>query len=295
MIIRDLEGKEIYNNKNDFEQDSIINAIVKAGGVEHVHIDMDADIYSTREIVKAVGFFKTIGYDINKFPIGKDFYRSDLGVELIKNGYDMYKIGSDNIPVIAKCSYDVLKECVNMGLDLTKFNKDNHFTKVEAYSEFSSNTFIDQNEHSHFIECRNSSEIDYRKLQLLIENNLINTSTANDFNGHTPLYYTYSNFFDMKDEMVEKLLNAYNHIEINENYIFDADREPSRDFIFKRYIETSEDKQGAIEHVKGLFEKEGLDIEQSERIMATIARYDNAAIKEVFTHTAPKPSTRRRM
>ncbi|EKO8832005.1 hypothetical protein P1N30_004308 [Salmonella enterica] len=295
MIITDLEGKELYNNKNDFEQDGIINAIVKAGGVEHVHIDMDADIYSTREIEKAVRFFKSIGYDINKFPIDKEFYRSDLGVELIKNGYDMYKIGSDNIPVIAKCSYDVLKECVNMGLDLTRFNKDNHFTKVEAFNEFSNDTFIDQNEHSHFIEYRNGSDIDYRKLQLLIESNVINAETASDFNGYTPLYYTYSNFFDMKDEMVEKLLNAYNHIEINENYIFDADREPSRDFIFKRYIETSKDKQSAIEHVKELFEKEGLDIEQSERIMATIARYDNAAIKGAFTHTAPKPSTRRRM
>ncbi|EAP6588074.1 hypothetical protein EJN33_22395 [Salmonella enterica] len=295
MIITDLDGKEIYKNKGDFEQNGIVDAIVKAGGVDKVNIDMDADIYSTREIEKAVRFFKSIGYDINKFPIDKEFYRSDLGVELIKNGYDMYKIGSNNIPVIAKCSYDVLKECVNMGLDLTRFNKYNHFTKVEAFNEFSNDTFIDQNEHSHFIEYRNGSDIDYRKLQLLIESNVINAETASDFNGYTPLYYSYSNFFDMKDELVEKLLNAYSQIEINETYIFDADREPSRDFIFKRYIETSKDKQGAIEHVKGLFEKEGLDIEQSERIMATIARYDNAAIQEAFTHTAPKTSTRRRM
>ncbi|EBV0848856.1 hypothetical protein DNU42_22820 [Salmonella enterica subsp. enterica serovar Newport] len=295
MIITNLKGEEIYKNKGDFEQDGIVDAIVKAGGADKVHVNMDTDIYNTREIVKAVRFFKTIGYDINKFPIDKGSFHSVFEIELIKNGYDMYKVGGDNIPVIAKCNDAVLEECINRGLDLTRFNKDNHFTKFEAYNEFSEESFIDQNEHSHFIECRNRSDIDRYKLELLIENGLINPETANDFNGYTPLYYSYSNFFEMKDELVEKLLNAYSQIEINEAYIFDADREPSRDFIFKRYIETCEDKQGAIEQVKGLFEQEGLDIAQSERIMATIARYDNAAIQEAFTHTAPKTSTRRRM
>ena len=50
-----------------------------------------------------------------------------------------------------------------------------------------------------------------------------------------------------------------------------------------------------IEHVKGLFEKEGLNIAECEITMATIARYDCEAILEAFTHTAPETSTRRRM
>ncbi|ECK6188095.1 hypothetical protein JML22_004247 [Salmonella enterica] len=298
MIITDLEGKEIYKNKGDFEQNGIVDAIVKAGGADKVNIDIDPDIYSSKEIEKAVGFFKSIGYDINKFPIDKVCYRSDFAVELIKNGYDMYKVKDDNTPVIAECSYDVLKECIKQGLDMSKFSKENHFS-------FYSESFLLTNEISHFLESfQNINFIDEKKLELFIDSGVFNSKNASDFDGYVPLYYFCDSRYGGKlsryggklsDKLLDKLINVYDKIDIIEDRIFDPDNERAKDFIFKRYIETCEDKQGAIEHVKGLFEKEGLDIAQSERTMATIARYDSEAIQEAFTHTVPKTSTRRRM
>lgn len=203
----------------------------------------------------------------------------------------MYKLRQNNKPVIADCDLKVIKECINQGLDMSKFSKENHFS-------FYSESFLLTNEISHFLESfQNTNFIDEKKLELFIDSGVFNSKNASDFDGYVPLYYFCDSRYGGKlsDELLDKLINVYDKIDIIEERIFDPDNERAKDFIFKRYIETSEDKQGAIEHVKGLFEKEGLDIEQSERIMATIARYDNAAIKEVFTHTAPKPSTRRRM
>ncbi|HGB3840567.1 TPA: hypothetical protein ACIVEA_004403, partial [Salmonella enterica subsp. enterica serovar Sandiego] len=215
----------------------------------------------------------------------------DIGVELIKQGYDMYKLRQNNKPVIADCDLKVIKECFNQGLDMSKFSKENHFS-------FYSENFLLTNEISHFLESfENINFIDEKKLELFIDSGVFNSKNASDFDGYVPLYYFCDSRYGGKlsDKLLDKLINVYDKIDIIEDRIFDPDNERAKDFIFKRYIETCEDKQGAIEHVKGLFEKEGLDIAQSERTMATIARYDSEAIQEAFTHTAAKTSTRRRM
>ncbi|EKB9320323.1 hypothetical protein Q8B17_004545 [Salmonella enterica] len=287
--ISDKNKKLLYKKLTGINQDGIIDAIVRAGGVDNINIFNDLNLFTHIESIEGIKFLKTIGYDISNINI---FTCSpDIGVELIKQGYDMYKLRQNNKPVIAGCDLKVIKECINQGLDMSKFSKENHFS-------FYSENFLLTNEISHFLESfQNVSFIDEKKLELFIDSGVFNSKNASDFDGYVPLYYFCDSRYGGKlsDELLDKLINVYDKIDIIEERIFDPDNERAKDFIFKRYIETSEDKQGAIEHVKGLFEKEGLDIEQSERIMATIARYDNAAIKEVFTHTAPKPSTRRRM
>lgn len=289
MSISDTNGKLLYRNLTEINQDDIIDAIVRAGGVNNIDIFIDLDVYPQKESVEGIRFLKTIGYDISNINI---FTCSpDIGVELIKQGYDMYKLRSNNKPVIADCDLKVIKECFNQGLDMSKFSKENHFS-------FYGESPLLTNEISHFLESfQNINFIDEKKLELFIDSGFFNSKNASDFDGYVPLYYFCDSRYGGKlsDKLLDKLINVYDKIDIIEDRIFDPDNERAKDFIFKRYIETREDKQGAIEHVKGLFEKEGLDIAECERTMATIARYDSEAILEVFTHTAPKPSTRRRM
>ncbi|HAX8354889.1 TPA: hypothetical protein JTK53_004812, partial [Escherichia coli] len=267
----------------------IIDAIVRAGGVDNINIFNDLNLFTNIESIEGIKFLKTIGYDISNINI---FTCSpDIGVELIKQGYDMYKLRQDNKPVIADCDLKVIKECFNQGLDMSKFSKENHFS-------FYGESPLLTNEISHFLESfQNINFIDEKKLELFIDSGFFNSKNASDFDGYVPLYYFCDSRYGGKlsDKLLDKLINVYDKIDIIEDRIFDPDNERAKDFIFKRYIETCEDKQGAIEHVKGLFEKEGLDIAQSERTMATIARYDSEAIQEAFTHTVPKTSTRRRM
>ncbi|ELP4626144.1 hypothetical protein QUJ88_004645 [Salmonella enterica] len=287
--ISDKNKKLLYKKLTGINQDGIIDAIVRAGGVDNINIFNDLNLFTHIESIEGIKFLKTIGYDISNINI---FTCSpDIGVELIKQGYDMYKLRQNNKPVIADCDLKVIKECFNQGLDMSKFSKENHFS-------FYSESFLLTNEISHFLESfQNINFIDEKKLELFIDSGVFNSKNASDFDGYAPLYYFCDSRYGGKlsDKLLDKLINVYDKIDIIEDRIFDPDNERAKDFIFKRYIETCEDKQGAIEHVKGLFEKEGLDIAQSERTMATIARYDSEAIQEAFTHTAPKPSTRRRM
>ncbi|ELP2475817.1 hypothetical protein R1T99_004309 [Salmonella enterica] len=293
MYIYDLNRNLLYRNSNEINQEAIVDAIVEAGGVDNINIQIDFDYYSHKESIEGIKFIKNIGYDISKFNI----YICDpaIGVELIKQGYDMYQLRGNTAenkePMIARCDISIIKECLNQGLDMSKFNKENHFS---FYGENSSRV----NEISHFIEnFQNTNCIDMDKLELFIDSGVFNSKNASEFDGYVPLYYFCDSRYGGKlsDKLLDKLINVYDKIEIIEDRIFDPDNERAKDFIFKRYIETCEDKQGAIEHVKGLFEKEGLDIAECERTMATIARYDSEAIQEAFTHTAPKTSTRRRM
>ncbi|HCI6096054.1 TPA: hypothetical protein NPO17_004789 [Klebsiella pneumoniae] len=289
ISISDKNKNLLYKKLTGINQDGIIDAIVRAGGVNNIDIFIDLDLFTHKESVEGIKFFKSIGYDISNFNV---FICSpEIGVELIKHGYDMYKLRQDNKPVIADCDLKVIRECLNQGLDMSKFSKENHFS---FYSENSMRT----NKISHFLESfQNINFIDEKKLELFIDRGVFNSKNASDFDGYVPLYYFCDsrNGGKLSDKLLDKLINVYDKIDIIEDRIFNPDNERAKDFIFKRYIETSEDKQGAIEHVKGLFEKEGLDIAQSERTMATIARYDSAAIQEAFKHTAPRTSTRRRM
>lgn len=289
ITISDINENFIYRNLTEINQDGIIDAIVRAGGVNNINIFIDLDLFTHKESVEGIKFLKNIGYDISKINI---FTCSpDIGVELIKQGYDMYKLRSNNKPVIADCDLKVIKECLNQGLDMSKFTKENHFS---FYAE--SPMLI--NKISHFLESfQNINFVDEKKLELFIDSGVFNSKNASDFDGYVPLYYFCDSRYGGKlsDKLLDKLINVYDKIDIIEDRIFDPDNERAKDFIFKRYIETSEDKQSAIEHVKGLFEKEGLNIAECEITMATIARYDCEAILEAFTHTAPETSTRRRM
>ena len=287
--ISDKNKKLLYKKLTGINQDGIIDAIVRAGGVDNINIFNDLNLFTNIESIEGIKFLKTIGYDISNINI---FTCSpDIGVELIKQGYDMYKLRQDNKPVIADCDLKVIKECFNQGLDMSKFSKESHFS-------FYGESPLLTNEISHFLESfQNINFIDEKKLELFIDSGFFNSKNASDFDGYVPLYYFCDSRYGGKlsDKLLDKLINVYDKIDIIEDRIFDPDNERAKDFIFKRYIETCEDKQGAIEHVKGLFEKEGLDIAECERTMATIARYDSEAILEAFTHTAPKTSTRRRM
>lgn len=287
--ISDKNKKLLYKKLTGINQDGIIDAIVRAGGLDNINIFNDLNLFTNIESIEGIKFLKTIGYDISNINI---FTCSpDIGVELIKQGYDMYKLRQDNKPVIADCDLKVIKECFNQGLDMSKFSKENHFS-------FYGESPLLTNEISHFLESfQNINFIDEKKLELFIDSGFFNSKNASDFDGYVPLYYFCDSRYGGKlsDKLLDKLINVYDKIDIIEDRIFDPDNERAKDFIFKRYIETCEDKQGAIEHVKGLFEKEGLDIAECERTMATIARYDSEAILEAFTHTAPKTSTRRRM
>jgi hypothetical protein len=57
----------------------------------------------------------------------------------------MYKLRQDNQPVIADCDLKVLEECVNQGLDMSKFSKENHFSVREDSPMLT-------NEISHFLK-----------------------------------------------------------------------------------------------------------------------------------------------
>lgn len=82
MSISDTNGKLLYRNLTEINQDDIIDAIVRAGGVNNIDIFIDLDVYPQKESVEGIRFLKTIGYDISNINI---FTCSpDIGVELIK-------------------------------------------------------------------------------------------------------------------------------------------------------------------------------------------------------------------
>ncbi|WP_163375327.1 hypothetical protein, partial [Enterobacter hormaechei] len=158
----------LYRNRNDFEPDRIIDAIVKAGGIENIDLTFHASDFYDDEAIKAIRFLKNINYDINKLPI--DQYEEVVAIELIKQGYDMYKTGRHNIPVITECGYGVLEECIEKGLDLNKFNHINHFMELVECDE--KGEYLKKNYRiSNFIRDKEKPKfIDIKKLDLLIDN-----------------------------------------------------------------------------------------------------------------------------
>lgn len=52
MIITDLEGRSLYRNRNDFEPERIIDAIVKAGGIENINLTFMPMISMMRKRLK---------------------------------------------------------------------------------------------------------------------------------------------------------------------------------------------------------------------------------------------------
>lgn len=211
MSISDTNGKLLYRNLTEINQDDIIDAIVRAGGVNNIDIFIDLDVYPQKESVEGIRFLKTIGYDISNINI---FTCSpDIGVELIKQGYDMYKLRSNNKPVIADCDLKVIKECLNQGLDMSKFTKENHFS---FYAE--SPMLI--NKISHFLESfQNINFVDEKKLELFIDSGVFNSKNASDFDGYVPLYYFCDSRYGGKlsDKLLDKLINVYDKIDIIED------------------------------------------------------------------------------
>jgi hypothetical protein len=92
MIIKNSEGQEIYNKRSNgnLDTDSIINAIVKAGGVDKIHVKLFDNGFTMNEFINSVRFLKSINFDINQLPIEQ--YKEYGGIELIKQGYNMYKL-----------------------------------------------------------------------------------------------------------------------------------------------------------------------------------------------------------
>ncbi|ECK6188094.1 hypothetical protein JML22_004246 [Salmonella enterica] len=299
MIIKNLEGRILYKNRDDFEPDRIIDAIVKAGGMENVELTFYADDFHEEEAIKAIKFLKNINYDINNLPIEQ--YRANVAIELIRQGYDMYKIAEYDIPVITECGSGVLEECIKQGLDLNKFNVENHFRSEIEYDELGNSKKVYHSDISHFIRCKDS--IDRDKFSLLADNGLINKKTLKDLEGvFGVLYYNYKSA--LNPETFIKVLNAYDKIELDEKKITELDFIDElgglKSQLFNRYLETSENKDSAISEIYQLLGRNGGDIDSWENlptleVIKSHIKKEQNEIQEAFTHTAPKPSTRRRM
>lgn len=302
MIITDLEGRSLYRNRNDLEPERIIDAIVKVGGIENINLTFYADDFNDEEAIKAIRFLKNINYDINKLPI--ETYREVVAIELIKQGYDMYKIGKYNIPVITERGSGVLEECIKQGLDLNRFNVDNHFRSEIECDELGIGRKVYHSDISNFIRYKDS--IDHDKLSLLAENGLLNEKTLKDLEGaFGVLYYNYKSA--LNPETFNIVLNAYDKIELNEQKVteigfIDDCRVELKAKLLKRFLDTSENKDSAINDIYQLLGGEGCSIDNDDQenlptldMIKNHIKKEQNEIQEVFTHTAPKPSTRRRM
>lgn len=64
------------------------------------------------------------------------------------------------------------KECIKQGLDLNKFNVDNHFRSEIDYDERGNSRKVHYSDISNFIRYKES--IDYDKFSLLADNGLLN-------------------------------------------------------------------------------------------------------------------------
>lgn len=299
MYIYDLNGDLLYRNLNEINQEAIIDAIFEAGGVGNINIQIDFDYFNHEESIEGIKFIKNIGYDISNFNI----YICDpaIGVELIKQGYDMYKFTDDNTPVITECGYGVLKECVKQGLDLNKFNVENHFRSKIEYDELGNSHRVYYSDISNFIRYKDS--IDYDKFSLLSDNQLINEKTLKDLEGgFGVLYYNYKSALNPKTFI--KVLNAYDKIELDEQKINELDSIDGlgglKAQLFNRYLETSKNKDSAINEIYQLLERSGGNIDRLENlptleVIKNHIKKEQNEIQEAFTHTAPKTSTRRRM
>lgn len=305
MIITDLEGNNLYRNRNDFEPDRIIDAIVKAGGIENIDLTFHASDFYDDEAIKAIRFLKNINYDINKLPI--DQYEEVVAIELIKQGYDMYKTGRHNIPVITECGYGVLKECIKKGLDLNKFNKKNHFLEFIECDD--NGEYLKKNYRiSNFIRDKeNPKFIDINKLDLLIDNGLLNNNTLSDLEGEIErLYYNCELLMLCPDDTFKKLVDAYEVIELNEKGLFEIDSIDTtgelKAHLLKRYLDTSKNKDVAISNIYRIFENSGgecLHEKTNKPTIEMINKYIKQEKEELHSilsqSSTPKPSTRRRM
>lgn len=307
MIIKNSEGQEIYNKRSNgnLDTDSIINAIVKAGGVDKIHIKLFDNGFTMNEFINSVRFLKSINFDINQLPIEQ--YRDYGGIELINQGYDMYKTGKDYVPVITKCGYEVLKECVKKGLDLNKFNKKNHFLEFIECDD--NGEYLKKNYRiSNFIRDKeNPKFIDINKLDLLIDNGLLNNKTLSDLEGgFGPLYYNFDFLMFSSPETFKKLVDIHGEIEVNKKGLSEIDEIDTtgelKSYLLKRYLDISENKDLAIGNIYLIFESgggEGLNEKTNKPTIEMINKYIKQEKEELHSilsqSSIPKPSTRRRM
>ncbi|EDF4731345.1 hypothetical protein RFP21_003962 [Salmonella enterica] len=307
MIIKNSEDQEIYNKRSNgnLDTDSIINAIVKAGGVDKIHVKLFDNGFTMNEFINSVRFLKSINFDINQLPIEQ--YKEYGGIELIKQGYDMYKLGEDNIPVITECGYGVLKECIKKGLDLNKFNKKNHFLEFIECDD--NGEYLKKNYRiSNFIRDKeNPKFIDINKLDLLIDNGLLNNNTLSDLEGEIErLYYNCELLMLCPDDTFKKLVDAYEVIELNEKGLFEIDSIDTtgelKAHLLKRYLDTSKNKDVAISNIYRIFENSGgecLHEKTNKPTIEMINKYIKEEREELHSilsqSSTPKPSTRRRM
>ncbi|EES5635798.1 hypothetical protein EZQ91_004551 [Escherichia coli] len=264
-----LYKKHRFSGKEDFSD--MIDVITSQGGIDKIKIIPEyGDINDN-----TIKFLKVIGFDINTLNIEVGTIES--GIALIKNGYNLYKTGSAWIPSIAKCELPVINEALNRGLDITKFSYKNHFDTHEAYNEFDDEYYTVTNPFSHFLKNHNNgmdgvfSKFDFiceDRLKLFLDKNILNKGTLKEFEreGH-PLYYYYPCNKGFEDKNIERLMNLYQKVEINEGKIFEHHRQAVRNHIFKRQIELSENPVQTCKDIVELHNKWRIDIKSSDEIL----------------------------
>lgn len=58
MRIYNLNGNLLYRNSNEINQEAIVDAIVEAGGVGNINIQIDFDYFSHKESIEGIKFIK---------------------------------------------------------------------------------------------------------------------------------------------------------------------------------------------------------------------------------------------
>ncbi|EAU1378307.1 hypothetical protein DXO09_24280 [Salmonella enterica] len=209
--------------------------------------------------------------------------------------------------MITECGYEVLKECVKKGLDLNKFSKSNHFLEFIECDD--NGEYLKKNYRiSNFIRDKeNPKFIDINKLDLLIDNGLLNNNTLSDLEGENErLYYNCELLMLCPDDTFKKLVDAYEVIELNEKGLSEIDEIDTtgelKAHLLKRYLDTSKNKDVAISNIYRIFENSGgecLHEKTNKPTIEMINKYIKEEREELHSilsqSSTPKPSTRRRM
>lgn len=311
MIITNLEGVVLHRSLGSLKRSGIINAVLSAEGVDNIIVDFTDNRYPPEEGIEAIRFLKGIGYDIRNLIKDTTFpsFHDPVNIELIRQGFDMYKYDINDIPYVASLGEDALLEMIHRGLDMSRFSQCGHFVEVG----FDYNGMPVFNKYSTFISS-DKDNIDNTKLEIYIKHGYIIPDTVKKFesrSGKYPLYFAEK--LNLSDESFGKLLNCYDSIDIRKdekdrscNYpvIFECKYNSSRDRIFKRYIETSNNKAEAISTVKEMMVEAGHDLNNLEgskypHTQSAIIEVINQEKEELHSilsqSSTPKPSTRRRM
>ncbi|QCC10078.1 hypothetical protein [Salmonella enterica] len=127
------------------------------------------------------------------------------------------------------------------------------------------------------------------RLKLFLDKNILNKDTLKEFEreGH-PLYYYYPCNKGFEDKNIERLMNLYQKVEINEGKIFEHHRQAVRNHIFKRQIELSENPVQTCKNIVELHNKWRIDIKSSDEILKPL-------IESILSSKPVEPQTPQRV